>query len=108
MKQYLLVCAGRSSNRQADRVARTVAAGDFGATDLRGMQGTTKRLKISRSVMDGSGKSQRVQVPARIVAIVSSALEHEDAALVTLLVGHGLTRAPPIAAGCCRLMRWMR
>ena len=36
---------------------------------MRGVQGTTKRLKISRSVMDGSGKSQRVQVAACTLAV---------------------------------------
>ena len=36
---------------------------------MHGMQGTTKRLKISRSVMDGSGKSQRVQVAACILTM---------------------------------------
>ena len=50
-------------------MVRSGAADDVGPNDMHGMQGTTKRLKISRSVMDGSGKSQRVQVAACILAI---------------------------------------
>lgn len=68
-------------------MVRTGLADDAGPSEAHGMQGTTKRLKISRSVMDGSGKSQRVQVAKCILAAACYAVKHGDAAAVTLLVG---------------------
>lgn len=64
---------------------------------MHAMQGTTKRLKISRSVMDGSGKSQRVQVAACAPAAAWCAVKHNSAS-VTLFVGHVLTSVPRTAA----------
>ena len=64
--------------------------------DMHGVQGATKRLKVSRSVMDGSGKSQRVQVAACILAC--HAVNHEDAVRATPPAGQGLMSVLPTAA----------